>query len=378
MTGNALVDAISEIAFEGNIIPNSWFKALQWPDGKPDLIAIMILSEIVYWYRAKEDSDEATGEKVRRKRFKAELLQRSYNSFAEQFGLSYCQVRDACHRLQERYGVIRLVVRERVETETGLYGNVLYIAPVPENIRSITHPQAWSHVSREKIEQTGQAPPVQRGRLPRSNGEAPPVQRGTYTETTTQITTETEEGESAPARAQDMGMCVQDTPIKPAHPRSQRMPADYTPSAELRAELEGRYPDLDFEEELYAIRAWEFATPKSDWDATTRLWFHRSATRRKEAAPGPGQGTGGDWRNTATTDKRTRELERQKQVALANFHAAQAQHQAITVSDYEDITHGAQRLPGFSGLVDPPGGVLPSHASPGQSRPAVLCRPSAL
>jgi hypothetical protein len=368
MTGNALVDAISEINFEGNIIPTSWYKALRLPNGKPDLNAIVILSEIVYWYRATEDGDEATGTKVRRKRFKRDLLQRSYRSFADQFGLTPCQVKDACHRLQDRYGVIRLEVRKRVETETGVLGNQLYIAPVPEQIRAITHRQARSHGSSWGLGHTEQAPTVQQGRVARSSGGAPPVQQGTYTEIPTEIPTETEEEEHT--RAQDDGTPVHEPPPKPTPTMSRRMPADYTPSAELRAELEGRYPHLDFEEELYAIRQWEYAKPQSDWDATTRMWFHRSATRRKECATGPGKGTGGDWR--------TRELLRQREAALATFQAAQEQQTALTV-DYEDITHGAERLPGFSPVVDRPGMVLPHKRTQlGGGRPAVLCRPEAL
>jgi hypothetical protein len=378
MTGNAFVDAISEISFQGNIIPNAWFKALQLPDGKADLNAILILAEIVYWYRGTEELDEATGEVTRRQRFNADLLQYSYNALAKKFGLTYCQVRDACHRLQARYGVIRLVVRERVETETGVLGNVLYIAPVPEKIRAITHPQARAPVSTEEVVHNGQAPPFQQGRLPRSSGEAPPFQRGTYTETTTQITTETEEGECTPTRAQDVDTPAEEQPVRPPPTRSQRMPADYTPSAELRAELERRYPQLDFEEELYAIRAWEFEKPKAAWDDVTRTWFSRSERRRREIATGPGMDTGGDRRDTATTDKRTRELMRQRDVALATFQAAQAKHQAITVSDYEDITHGTERLPSISGLVDRPGGVLLHRASSGQSGPTVFCRPTSL
>jgi hypothetical protein len=362
MTGNALVDAISEIAFEGNITPWSWYQALRFPNGKPDLNAIVILSEIVYWYRGAAERDEATGTLLGwRQRFKADLLQRSYQALAEQFGLTKRQAQDACTRLAKVYGVIRLVFRT-IDTPTGRLANVLFIEPVPEKIRAITHQRDTSHVST--------------GHLPHSNGTPLTVKRETYTEISTESTTEKEEGERTRAQDVDVVVPAQEHPTRPTPAPSRRMPADYTPSAELRAELEGRYPMLDFEEELYAMRNCEFPTPKRDWDATTRMWFSREAKRRP-VATGPSQGTHGDWRNTGTTDKRTRELERQRQVALANFHTAQEQQQAITVV-YEDITHGDERLPGVSGLVDRPGGMLLHHAPPGQSRPAVLCRPHTL
>ena len=361
MTGNALVDAISEIAFEGNITPWSWYQALRFPNGKPDLNAIVILSEIVYWYRGTEDRDEATGDlRGWRKRFKADLLQRSYKAFAEQFGLTKRQAQDACTRLAKVYGVVRLVFRT-IDSPTGRLANVLFIEPVPEKIRAITHQRERSHVST--------------GHPPRSNGTPPPSQRGTYTAITTAITTEIPSGESTPMRAQDQDVVVpvQEQVTRPTQARSRRMPTDYTPPAELRAELEERYPQLDFEEELYAMRSCEFPTPKSDWDATTRMWFHRSEGRRMEVAPAPGQGTGGASRDARTPDRRTRELMRQHQEALNNFQAAQAQQTAITVP-YEDITtYAAERLPSVSRPIDRTGGVLPHHrARPGTREPAVL------
>jgi hypothetical protein len=326
MTGNDFVDAISEMHFEGNIIPASWYQTLRFPNGKADLIAINLLSDIVYWYRATEKRDEATGAlRGWQKRFKADLLQRSYQAFAEHFGLTKRQVQDACTRLAKVHGVIRLVFRT-IDTPTGRLANVLFIAPVPEKIRAITHQRDRSH--------------VQTGHLPRSNGIPPTSQRETDPEITTEITTEIPSGESAHTHAHDMR--VQDQPGKPTQPTSRRMPPDYTPSATLRAELEGRYPVLDFEEEMYAIHAWEYAQPKSDWDAATRTWFRRAEAMRKEKATVPGKGNGGDWREGMTVDKRTRELMRQSNAVAAKFNAHQANEGAIAVS-YEDITHDGQR-----------------------------------
>ena len=386
MTGNEFVDAISEIAFEGNIIPNSWFKELHLPDGKPDLNAIVILSEIVYWYRAKEDSDEVTGEKVRRKRFKADLLQRTYDSFVKQFGLTYPQVRDACHRLQERYGVIRLVVRKRVETETGVCGNMLYIAPVPEKIRSITHPQTRSHVSTGALGHNGQAPPFQGGRLPHSRGEASPFQGGTYTEITTEITTEKGERERTPTPAQEVEMPAQEIPprdplSRPTPTPAIRVPEGWQPSAETEAFLKERYPMLNFAEQMFQIRNTEFQRPKTDWDAMTKKWFSQEAEkfswRKEKATVGPDKDNSGLRRDTTTTNKHSREIDRGHQLALETFYAAQEQQQAITIP-YEDITHGDERLPRVSGVAKRRGGVLPPSARAGQNRPIVLSTPPTL
>jgi hypothetical protein len=43
------VDAIGALPFTGNLIPHAWYTALTLPSGKPDLVAITLLADIVYW-----------------------------------------------------------------------------------------------------------------------------------------------------------------------------------------------------------------------------------------------------------------------------------------------------------------------------------------
>lgn len=173
-TGHALVDAISEIAFEGHVIPWSWFQVLRFDNGKPDLSAIMILADIVFWYRPSPILCEETGKLLgHKKRFKADLLQRSYQSWADQFGLTKRQATEAIIRLEKTYKVIRRHFRT-IDTTNGRAANVLFIEPCPEHIRAITH-------QRETC-------PVRMGHLPRLNGTPPTSQRETNTETTTEIT----------------------------------------------------------------------------------------------------------------------------------------------------------------------------------------------
>ena len=142
MTGNVYVDAISEIAFEGNIIPWSWYKTLRLPSHKPDLVAIMILADVVYWYRPAPIHDERTGEVLGwKKKFSADLLQRSHDAYVTQFGFTQQQVKDALYRLESIYGVIRRERRTITTAGHGRMGNVLFIAPIIEAIRTITHPR---------------------------------------------------------------------------------------------------------------------------------------------------------------------------------------------------------------------------------------------
>jgi hypothetical protein len=280
MTGNDLVDAIGEMAFEGHITPWSWYQTLRFANGKVDLIAITLLGDIVFWYRPVHEFDEATGNLIgTRKRFKADLLQRSYQSWAEQFGLTKRQAKDACFRLENDYGVIRRVFRT-IDTPTGRLANVLFIAPVPEKIRAITHQRQTSDVRTSDLSRLNVTPLT--------------LERQTNTEITTEITTGGE-GERARATTNDgipAGSGNQTTPLTPPT-RSYRMPAEYTPSAAQRATLEADYPALDFEEEMRGIHDWEYDKPKSDWDAATRTWFRRAETRRRERAAAPGKGDSG-------------------------------------------------------------------------------------
>ena len=63
-TGNEIVDKMMQFGPSGNIIPNTWYKSIRYENGKPNLIAITLLSDIVYWYRPQEKRDERTGATV--------------------------------------------------------------------------------------------------------------------------------------------------------------------------------------------------------------------------------------------------------------------------------------------------------------------------
>ena len=60
-TGNASVDALAEMSISGNVTPVNWYKTILRENGKPYLLAICVLSEIVYWYRPVEVRDEHSG-----------------------------------------------------------------------------------------------------------------------------------------------------------------------------------------------------------------------------------------------------------------------------------------------------------------------------
>lgn len=110
-TGNAIVDENAKLNISGNIIPQAWYKTIIRDSGKLYLTAIVILVDIVYWYKPAEVRDEVTGQVVEfKKKFKADLLQRSYQQISEQFGISKKEASSAIVFL-EKLGVVKRVFR---------------------------------------------------------------------------------------------------------------------------------------------------------------------------------------------------------------------------------------------------------------------------
>jgi len=157
-TPTPAVLAVSQMAFEGHIVPHTWYDHVTYTtDGgveKVDLQAIIILSDIVYWYRPKRVMDEATGKILRlERRFTADKLQRNYQQIADQFGLSKNQASRAVKRLRD-LGLITMEFRV-VETDKGNIPNVLFLEPVTERLAEITYPRAESvRVSSQICEDT--------------------------------------------------------------------------------------------------------------------------------------------------------------------------------------------------------------------------------
>lgn len=125
-TGNVIVDENAKLAISGNVIPQTWYRTIVRESGKPNLTAIIILADIVYWYKPAELRDETTGQVVAvKKRFKADLLQRSYQQISVQFGISKREAANAIIFL-EKLGVVKRVFRT-VNINGLVVNNVLYL-----------------------------------------------------------------------------------------------------------------------------------------------------------------------------------------------------------------------------------------------------------
>ncbi len=130
-----VVCELASLNFVGNIIPAAWFQhPLLKTSGKSPKThtnAVLILSEIIYWYRPMRPRDEATGREKLCRKFKADKLQKSYQQLADYFGLTKKQVRDAIAFLKER-GIITVELRDL----PGL-SNVMFLEPVVAKVKEL-------------------------------------------------------------------------------------------------------------------------------------------------------------------------------------------------------------------------------------------------
>lgn len=183
---NNVVLQIGQMNFRGNVIDHGWFKTITLDNGKPNVVAISILGEIVYWYKPTEVRDEHSNNVRYKQKFKADTLQKSYQQFADSFGFTKRQVKDACDYLKDR-GLVRIEFRTVFANGTRC-NNVMFIEPVPEEIQKISI-LYWEN---------GTPPTLERNRVLQPNvppyyyktEEPPTLERKTNTEITTKSTTE--------------------------------------------------------------------------------------------------------------------------------------------------------------------------------------------
>lgn len=185
-TGHKTVDSIGRLHISGTVIPFPWFQHLTFKNGKPYTPAIFILADIVYWYRPTIERDEATGVvKCVKKKFASDMLQRNYQAFADQFGLTKRQAKEACDYLV-KLGLVKREFREIVANGK-VNNNVAFFEPVPKKVEEITFTLPQSNVPPSYVE----------------TYHPPTIERRTNTKINTEINTNTEKEEETRANPYD-------------------------------------------------------------------------------------------------------------------------------------------------------------------------------
>jgi len=239
-TSNAVL-RMASLNITGNVIPPDWFNYIRRQNGKPDTAAIMLLADIVYWYRPIEERDEKTGRVIGlRKKFAADKLQRDYKAFAEMYGYTKIQVRDALYCLRDME-LIDLDFRHPTINGKKI-GNLLYIGLNVDRLILITDtlstlkPTGYEEITRHPLD----------------------FKVDTNTETTTEITTETttELGASAqhpPASSNGSLSGKNGSEGKPARLRkSNADPRTNHPAIKAIFSILGRWPRMQEYDSLIA------------------------------------------------------------------------------------------------------------------------------
>ena len=140
-SGNVIVDAMGAINISGNVIPAIWYRTVTKENGKPYLLAIVILADIVYWYRPSEVRDQGTGQILGwKKKFSEDILRQSYQYYADLFGESKKTVKTAMDKL-EKLQVIRREFRTVSYGDGLVCNNVMYVELNPDILYQLTFPE---------------------------------------------------------------------------------------------------------------------------------------------------------------------------------------------------------------------------------------------
>ena len=174
-------DVVYEGELTGNIIPMEWLNYIKREEtGSVDTVAILLLGDIVYWYRAIKVRDEETGSVVGyRKRYKADRLQRSYDYYTKLYELGKAQSRNALKNL-ERLGLIEIEHRTITTSVGRKASNVTYIGLNVDKLKEISGGYQ------------------QKKRYPSMRNNSDPLDENsdTYTESTTETTINAENEKS--------------------------------------------------------------------------------------------------------------------------------------------------------------------------------------
>lgn len=105
---NGTINACSDPGYYTVEVPPSWYRKIISKTGRPNLTAICILADIVYWYQPQEVYDECTGMlSGYRPKFKGPVLKKSADKFAGVYGISARWLENQLDLL-EKIGVVKV------------------------------------------------------------------------------------------------------------------------------------------------------------------------------------------------------------------------------------------------------------------------------
>jgi hypothetical protein len=134
------VEAVGQLNLVGNIVPHTWYTHPAFRDktadgqGKTSLHAIILMADILYWYRPTIVRDQNSSAIVEvRQKFEADRMHKNYAEWGAQFGLTRDQVARALKLLHDNGLIVREVRTAELNGRT--LGGLVFIEPVVERVR---------------------------------------------------------------------------------------------------------------------------------------------------------------------------------------------------------------------------------------------------
>ena len=216
-TGNKIVDAVSKL----NIKPveYAWYRTVVDGSGRTNLLAVAILSDVVYWYKWTEQVDESTNRIIGyKKKFRDDdYLQRSYGQLQSMFNVSRHQVYDALVLL-EGIGVVTRVFKT-INTGMGAMNNVMFLSVNPDKLCEITFIDTDAEPKEDEPVSDSGDTSLQNGNPLPTQTETPPYPNGkTYTSSPTTNTTKTTTSKNSSCQhsvGREQGEPDKSNPVKP-------------------------------------------------------------------------------------------------------------------------------------------------------------------
>lgn len=134
-TGNQTVDLLATYHVQGDVIPPKCYKIIKKDSGKTDMLAVAILSNIIYWNRPTPVFNEQGEQIASKTKFNGRYLQKNYSDYEDMFDKTKREVKASFDVLEE-LGFIKRHF-ETITVAGHKIPNVLYIELLSERLGEI-------------------------------------------------------------------------------------------------------------------------------------------------------------------------------------------------------------------------------------------------
>src|SRR5262249_4116673 len=118
-----------------------------------------------------------------------------------------------------------------------------------------------------------------------------------------------------------------------------RCPPDFLPDPAIREWAQEKYPDVDFDEALDALRDYEWNRPLTDWNAALKSWIRKDVAFRRPRAGGAHVGDADRAAQYGSTLKEFRTARNGVEVAKEILNYGRDRHRPLLRGAHGDERH---------------------------------------